>query len=95
LALVEGPDGSLYGTTRFGGIYNPGLGTVFKLDTAGRLTTLHVFDRDPSSAADPYAGLILAADGNLYGTVPRGGPPDRSKASGVVFRLRIGGSPSQ
>src|ERR1041385_6314690 len=38
-AVVLGPDGNLYGTTPEGGA--SGSGTIFKLDPAGVLTTLH------------------------------------------------------
>ena len=41
-------------------------GTVFKMDAAGNLTTLHIFSN--SSGAIPQAALVQDADGNLYGT---------------------------
>jgi uncharacterized repeat protein (TIGR03803 family) len=40
-AVVQGSDGSLYGTTAFGGAKN--LGTVFKLTPTGGLTVLRSF----------------------------------------------------
>jgi uncharacterized repeat protein (TIGR03803 family) len=36
--LIQGTDGSLYGTTAFGGAY--GYGTIFKISPSGALSTL-------------------------------------------------------
>ena len=41
--LVEGDDGSFYGTTRDFGSGGTGAGTVFKVDASGNVTTLHFF----------------------------------------------------
>src|ERR1700688_4990309 len=41
-SLVQGFDGDPYGTTSGGGVNN--VGTVFKVTSAGTLTTLHTFD---------------------------------------------------
>ena len=85
--LVFDAAGSLYGTTsRRGG---HGLGTVFKLtpnpDGSWTETVLHSFagGRD---GARPYAGLVIDAAGNLYGTTSVGGYAD----AGVVFKLAPG-----
>ncbi len=77
--LIQASDGNFYGTTLYGGA--SGYGTVFKMDAAGTLTTLHSFNQ--SDGANPYARLIQASDGNLYGTALGGGP----KGGGVVFRV--------
>ena len=37
--LVQGIDGELYGTTQFGGVNNNNSGTVFKINSAGTVTT--------------------------------------------------------
>ncbi len=61
-------NGNFYGTTEAGG--TSGYGTVYEITPAGRLTTLYNFC-SLSGCADgfrPYAGLLLASDGNLYGT---------------------------
>jgi uncharacterized repeat protein (TIGR03803 family) len=39
----------------------------------------------------PYAGLIQASDGNLYGTTNEGGDP----GAGTVYRLTIGATAEQ
>jgi uncharacterized repeat protein (TIGR03803 family) len=79
-SLVLDAAGNLYGTTRMGGAYDSG--TVFKLtpepDGRWKLTRLHVFKNDDQ----PYAGLVMDAAGNLYGTTRNGG-----KGWGVVFRI--------
>lgn len=85
--------GNLYGTTFFGGlgtecdIYYAGCGTVFKLDTSGTETVLHVF----SGAGDgwnPTARLILDSAGNLYGTTGYGG----ACGNGTVFKIDAAGN---
>jgi uncharacterized repeat protein (TIGR03803 family) len=62
--LVRDPAGNLYGTTFFGGASS--LGTVFKIDPAGKETVIHSFDG--SFGGYPWAGLTRDAKGNLYGT---------------------------
>jgi len=69
---AQGADGELYGITANGG--PSALGTIFKITLEGTLTTLFSFDA--ASGAHPD-GLILASDGNFYGTTVGGylGPP--------------------
>lgn len=68
--LTEGGDGNFYGVT-YGGGNQSGWGTIFKVTPEGVLTTLHQFDF--TDGAQPYAGVILATDGNFYGTTYSGG----------------------
>lgn len=65
--LLQGFDGSLYGTTSEGGPSD--YGTVFKLSPSGALTTLHDFCSEMNCADGvvPYFGLIQGIKGNLYG----------------------------
>jgi uncharacterized repeat protein (TIGR03803 family) len=84
--LVRAPDGNFYGTTEYGGTWN--LGTVIKMTPAGALTTLYSFAGGNTDGARPLAGLVLATDGNLYGTTWRGGPLD----AGAIFRIALGGT---
>ncbi len=77
--LVQGTDGSFYGTASSGGLHSDG--TVYKITSAGVLTTLHAFN-----AADgrlPYSSLVMATNGNFYGTTYKGGPSD----NGTAFSL--------
>jgi uncharacterized repeat protein (TIGR03803 family) len=72
-ALILGPHGSFYGTTDYGGSSgncSGGCGTIFQLGN-GALTTLHSFDG--TDGLTPQGGLVLGADGNLYGTTLLGG----------------------
>ena len=88
--LVQATDGNLYGTTLFGGANSEG--TVFRITTTGKLTTLYDFCPEDSCAdggdgASPLAGLVQATDGNLYGTTEQGG----ANASGTVFKITTAG----
>jgi uncharacterized repeat protein (TIGR03803 family)/VCBS repeat-containing protein len=83
--LIQASDGLFYGTTLFGGA--SGFGTVFKMDSAGTVTTLHSFTGE--DGANPYAGLVRASDGTFYGTTRLGGPNN----TGVIFRIQINNAP--
>ena len=61
--LAEGTDGDFYGTTLFGGLYKQG--TIFKITPGGAFTLLYTYDTPYTQL---YAGLMLATDGNFYGT---------------------------
>jgi uncharacterized repeat protein (TIGR03803 family) len=77
--------GNLYGTTFYGG--TTGYGSVFKLDTAGKLTVLHSFT-DVPDRAHPIAGLVLDKADNLYGTTSDGGDLSCGfSGCGTVFKL--------
>jgi uncharacterized repeat protein (TIGR03803 family) len=80
--LVKGSDGSFYGTTEYGGALDIG-GTVFRVDAAGALTTLHHF----TTRSGP-SGLVEAG-GNLYGTIQGSGG---NGVWGTIFRLDSLGS---
>jgi len=81
--LLRDSAGNLYGTTVEGGA--SGLGTVFKLDSAGTLTLLHSFAG--TDGAYPYAGVIRDTKGILYGTTYEGG----SSHVGTAFKLNKAG----
>ncbi len=84
------PQGNLYGTTNGGGA--SGVGTVFKVDTAGNETVLHSFAWTPDGGY-PEAGVVLDAQGNLYGTTKWGG--DGAKGGwgpGTVFKVDTTGN---
>jgi uncharacterized repeat protein (TIGR03803 family) len=91
--LIQATDGSLYGTTAFGGssgcFMNEGCGTIFTLTPDGnRYALLHTFTGDLADGAFPLA-LLQTTDGTFYGTANLGG----SAGAGVVFRLAIGSPP--
>jgi uncharacterized repeat protein (TIGR03803 family) len=76
--------GNLYGTALAGG--TAGAGAVYKLDPAGQETVLYNFPGG-SGGASPYAGVILASAGTLYGTTPTGGTGN----VGQIFKLDAAG----
>ena len=91
--LIQASDGNLYGTTEYGGIGgcvgDCDYGTVFEITPAGQLSTLYSFcsQSNCSDGSNPYARLIQANDGNLYGTTQNGGTNSR----GTVFELTLAG----
>lgn len=82
-SLIFGADGSLYGTTAFGG---NNYGTVFKVTPAGEETVLYIFSGG-ADGAYPFGGVIFDANGNLYGTTAGGG----ANGAGTVFELTPSG----
>src|SRR5262249_40063898 len=81
--------GNLYGATTGGGIdylCQGGCGTVFRLspqpDGHWKETILHTFHMDANGYA-PFAGPIVDAAGNLYGTTAWGG----GNNGGTVYKL--------
>jgi uncharacterized repeat protein (TIGR03803 family) len=96
--LVQGTDGNLYGTTSHGGDNvctvrkrNYGCGTVFKINTSGKLTTLYSFCAQTNCAdgEQPAAGLVEGNDGNFYGTTPAAGA---NITGGTVFKITPNGT---
>jgi uncharacterized repeat protein (TIGR03803 family) len=91
--LIQGADGNLYGTTSSGGITLSGTcwdstdscGTVFKMTTGGKVTTIYKFDQ--THGAGPLSPVIQGTDGNFYGTTSAGG----TSGFGVVFKLTSAG----
>ncbi|MGA7381545.1 MAG: choice-of-anchor tandem repeat GloVer-containing protein, partial [Terriglobales bacterium] len=91
--LIQDAQGNLYGTTTYGGdpscVASDGLGcgVVFMLSATGEETVLHTFAGGVDGAL-PYAGVIQAAQGNLYGTTAYGG----AGSCGIVFKLNDTGT---
>jgi uncharacterized repeat protein (TIGR03803 family) len=83
--LVQGTDGSFYGTTQYGGLI--GVGTVFRISSTGLYTNLYSFGYAPDGF-NPYAPLVQGSDGNFYGTTYFGGP----RGVGTMFRISPGGA---
>jgi uncharacterized repeat protein (TIGR03803 family) len=79
-ALIPGSDGNYYGTALAGGGANDG--TVFMITAAGVETVVYSF-AGGSDGESPKAKLLLASDGNFYGTTQFGG----TGHSGIVFKL--------
>ena len=85
--LVLASNGKFYGTTTAGGANN--FGTVFEITSAGELTTLYSFcsQTNCTDGEEPYATLVRATNGNLYGTTEYGG----ANSSGTVFEITPAG----
>ncbi len=87
--LVQATNGDLYGTTYTGS--SNGHGEVFKITKGGAFTLLHSFCSQSACAdgSNPFAGLLLGTDGNLYGTTLGGGA---SNGFGTVFKITPNGT---
>jgi uncharacterized repeat protein (TIGR03803 family) len=94
--LIADASGNLFGTTEHGGVGgenlpgDPGAGTVFEIakTTNGyaRMPTILVSFCALANCADgaqPFAGLLADANGNLFGTTAGGGANSR----GTVFEI--------
>jgi uncharacterized repeat protein (TIGR03803 family) len=83
--IIEDSAGNLYGTNNWAGPGYPSfVGSVFKLDPAGTVTTLHFFSNGVDGAS-PTTGLLIDSDGNLYGTTSAAG--DQTCSCGTVFKI--------
>ncbi len=92
--LVQGVNGSFYGTTQSGGNGSTagGGGTIFEITAAGKLTTLYNFcsQTNCTDGAEPLNGLVLAHDGNFYGTTTEGGANVNQfcpSGCGTIFKI--------
>jgi uncharacterized repeat protein (TIGR03803 family) len=95
-ALIRDQANNLYGTTSNRGNLNDcgtaGCGTVFQLDTTGKLTVLHSFTGQRDGAF-PVGALVSDARGDLYGTTTSGGGATcPSFGCGTVFKLNTTGN---
>jgi uncharacterized repeat protein (TIGR03803 family) len=101
-SLIEGSDGSLYGTTASGGDltcqpfnFNSlrGCGTIFRITPAGALTTLYAFGAISADGVLP-GPLINGEGGAFYGTTYGGGGgacTSDTPGCGTVFRITPAG----
>ena len=88
--LAQGTDGQLYGTD-----FDGGLGTIYKVSTAGTLSQLWTFC-GLTNCADgdmPVGGLVLGANGNFYGTASNTNVSGTGSASGgTIFEITSAGT---
>ena len=87
-ALVQGTDGNFFGTALLYG--QNGLGTGYEVTPDGRVIKVVSFCAETNCAdgANPNAALLLAADGNYYGTTNGSGANGKG---GTIFKLSPGG----
>lgn len=86
--LTLATDGEFYGVTQYEGANS--YGTIFKITSAGRLTTLHSFTGPDGSS--PMAAPIQGTNGIFYGTTADGGnslPPCEGRC-GTIYSLDVG-----
>jgi uncharacterized repeat protein (TIGR03803 family) len=107
--IIFGTDGNIYGVTQAGGANSSidcsgevvqSCGTVFKLTTKGKLTTLYNFcsQTNCTDGFSPRNALVQAANGNFYGVTYYGGnspgcPNDgvQPLGCGTVFEITPSG----
>ncbi len=91
-ALVQGADGSFYGTTYYGPTINgvPAQGSIYKVTPDGAFTTLVAFNVTNgiyTNGANPNSALVLGNDGFFYGTTKAGGV----YGYGTIFQITPAG----
>jgi uncharacterized repeat protein (TIGR03803 family) len=99
-SLIEGNDRNLYGTTSYGGgpsaTCSKGCGTVFKITPSGVATSLHSFGASSVDGQRPSGALVLATDGNFYGTTLGGGSPNpnckAANGCGTLYKITPDGT---
>jgi len=84
--LIRDANGHLFGTTQFGGAF--GSGTVFEINPKGKEVVLHDF-ADGADGGYPSAGVVMDANGNLYGTTPF----TNNVGMGTVFEIMADHTP--
>lgn len=87
--LAQATNGDFYGATFGFGETAPVGGTIFTITPRGVLTTLYTFCTSPcSGSSGPEGTLVVAANGDLYGTTFQGG----ASGNGTVFKLNKTGT---
>ena len=87
-SMSLGADGTLIGTTQFGGGPTSG-GTVFRATTEGAITYLQKFGQNPLTFKHPTGAPIKASDGRLYGSISH---ESSGNLGGLVYSMREDGS---
>jgi len=83
--------GNIYGTTVLGG--NHGSGTVFQLSPTpnGWVQSVLYSFAGGADGGEPYKGVSIDGQGNLYGTAVTGGSGSCEGGCGVVYKLTNSG----
>ena len=91
--VITDSQGNFYGTNSGNALY--GTGNVFQMTLTSNgfaeETVLHEFQGGPADGANPYAGLVMDAEGDLFGTTTGGGPGCTAAGCGTVFELSPNG----
>jgi len=83
--LVPASDGNLYGVASAGGANN--CGSIYQINTSGTFTLMYSFNCS-TDGGSPHDGMILASDGNMYGTTSTSGV----SGYGTAYRFSIDGT---
>jgi uncharacterized repeat protein (TIGR03803 family) len=83
-APVLASDGNYYGTTTAGGDAG-GYGTIYRMSPSGHVKVIHSFDG--TDGMTPYAPLVQASDGRLYGSTTG----DGQHSYGTLFSISLKG----
>jgi uncharacterized repeat protein (TIGR03803 family) len=87
--LARGPDGTLYGVTKFGGAKSGGV--LYRLSADGSTRSiLHEFGSIPNGGTEPDRAVLPASNGFLYGFTRRGST--NNLTSGVLYRVATNGA---
>jgi len=84
--LVQASDGNFYSTTQDGGAN--GQGVIYRVTPSLAVTVLHSFGTTFGDGTFPSAGLLLATDGNYYGSTTDGG----ASGDGTLFNTSTSGT---
>lgn len=89
--VIQALDGNFYGTTW--GSSLTGFGSVFKVTSAGTLTTLYNFCSQTNCVDGywPSSPVVQGSDGNFYGATSSGGTGFES-SGGTVFKITSSGT---
>ncbi len=91
--VVLGVDGNFYGATQGSGpLQDGGYGTIYKMTSAGSLTTLYEFNESCTTdcSANPISGLTLARNGAFYGI--SASPSHPATTDGLIFKFSSSGT---
>ena len=93
-SLIQGADGSFYGTTFVGGSSAEG-GTVYRISPSGSETVLYAFEgyTNPNDGIGPLS-LVQGGDGNLYGITSCGSEVNTETCitGGIFFKVTMQGA---
>ena len=84
--LVQASNGNFYSTTQDGG--SNGEGVIYQVTPGLGVTVLHSFGATFGDGTFPGAGLLLATDGNYYGSTSDGG----ASGDGTLFNTSTSGT---
>jgi len=87
-SLIQGTDGSFYGTAERGGTNNQG--TIFQITSNGIFNPLYSFTGGADGSA-PQSALIEVDEGEFYGTASSGG----AAGYGTVYEINAQTNPAQ